>query len=160
MAEEFELSTISQRSGVELRKLRYCVDHELVPERTWFLAEHEAGRPRRFDSITAVYLVCAARLLESGVRRDAIKSLMQHVGRFMKPGRNPLHLPLIAEAFASRQVDALIEFAEGSHYRCRVGKTDSGWLCVDGKLRPAAPDFSPVAVISLNVSLVRKRLIG
>lgn len=158
MAEEFELSTISQRSGVELRKLRYCVDHELVPERTWFLAEHEAGRPRRFDSIAAVYLVCAARLLESGVRRDAVKSLMQQVGRLMKPGRNPLNLPLIAEAFFS-QAEALIEYADGSHYRCRVGKTDSGWLSFDGRLRPA-PDFLPVAVISLNVSLVRKRLLA
>src|SRR5438045_8059 len=98
MNDVFYLHDLSKRTGVPLRKLRYCVDHELVPPRTWLIADDEPGKPRQFDRIGAVYLICAVRLLEAGFRRDAVKQMVKSTESLPKRGRNPLGLPQTHDA--------------------------------------------------------------
>lgn len=66
-----DLQELAQRTALPLRKLRYVVDHDLVPELHYKLAHDEAGRPRRFASDVGFAIACVTSLLEGGLQRTA-----------------------------------------------------------------------------------------
>src|SRR4051812_20952748 len=93
------LHDISVRTGIPVRKLRYCLDHNLVPTDGWFVGDHEIGRQRRFDLASAVYLVCAARLLIAGCKRDAVRTLLRNADSLgPQTRRKSINLPHISGA--------------------------------------------------------------
>ena len=49
------------------------MDHELVPNRTWFIDESAVGKARTFDEITAIFIACAAYLLDAGYKRESVR---------------------------------------------------------------------------------------
>src|SRR5262245_52839072 len=68
-----DLQTLHERTGIGKRKLRYCLDHKLIPELSIELADDEAGRPRRFADDVGFGIVCAARLLDLGLPHETIR---------------------------------------------------------------------------------------
>ncbi len=83
--DQFDLSRLSAQTGIKLRKLRYCIDHELAPEKTWFTLDDEVGRPRTFNLGTGVFLTCAVHLLEAGCKRETVKRILNFAARIPKP---------------------------------------------------------------------------
>src|SRR5262245_39273149 len=79
--DNYDLKDLSECFGLPLDRLRYVFNQKLVPQRDWFIAEDEVGRPRQFDFVDAVFIGCAVYLLEAGVKRDAVRAYMQVVGR-------------------------------------------------------------------------------
>jgi hypothetical protein len=154
----FSLSKLAELTGISIRKLRYCVDHELTPQRTYFLAALEHGQPRHLDTIGAVSVCCAAQMLESGVKRETVRYFMKTTELLNKPGRNSLNLPLIAEAFC-REISAVVHLGDHTHMRWQVGGHDSGWILVKSR-PPRQEEFRPVVTISVDVAAIRTSILG
>ena len=150
---EMDLRELSRRVDVPVRRLRYVLDHGLVPQRDWFLADNEAGTPRKFDNITAVFIACAAFLLDAGYRRESIRDFMLAVGQLYPQGRNPLRLPLLANAITSN-TDATIAIGDATHVRCTAGKKDSGWYRIGNK-PTADTSYIPKVVVQVDLSQIR-----
>lgn len=151
--EEMDLRELSRRVHVPVRRLRYVLDHELVPNRHWFVADSEAGTPRKFDAITAVFIACAAFLLDVGYRRESIREFMKAVGQLYPEGRNPLRLPILANAMVSN-ADATIAIGDATHVRCTVGNQNSGWYRIGNK-PTADKSYVPKVVIQVDLSQIR-----
>ena len=153
MLEYMELRELSNRIGIPVRKLRYVLDHDLVPNRDWFVAEGEVGQPRRFDSITAFFIACAAFLLNAGHKRDAVREIMRSTAMIYPDGKNPLRLPLLANVIQGKSQAELLS-GDGTHVRLRVGAKDSLWIaCDDPKRR--IKDFRPKVTVGVDVGLIR-----
>lgn len=153
----FSLSTLSKLTGISVRKLRYCVDHELTPQRTYLLAAFEHGQPRHLDTIGAVSVCCAARMLDCGVKRETVRYFMKTTELLYKPGRNSLNLPLIADAF-SPGVSAVVHLGDHTHMRWEVGEHDSGWILVKSR-PPRQEEFRPVVTISVDLAAIRMSIL-
>ena len=62
-----DLAEISQSSGVKVRKLRYVLDHQLLPGAQD--VSQGRGTARSFTPFESFALVVAALMLEAGLRR-------------------------------------------------------------------------------------------
>ena len=156
-SEYLELSVLSERTGIPLRKLRYVVDHQLAPERSWSVIPDEIGHPRSFDTVSATFLVCSAFLLEAGCKRETVRQVMLSILTQVTGRRSDAaSSPLVQKAMKSQP--ALLQIGDGEQLRWMIGTTyDSGWL--DPKLRHV-PDFNPKVTIQVNFALIRDLVMG
>lgn len=148
-----DIRTLSQRTGIGTRQLRYVLDHELVPERTWFLDEHAVGRARTFDEITAVLIASAAFLLEAGYKRDSVRVFLESISRIKPKGRNPLNVPVIADVITGKSA-ARVQFGDGQYVRWITSRADGKWVDPTAPTR-AISDLQPKVVIELNLGEIR-----
>lgn len=74
-----DLQELSERTGITRRKLRYVLDHDLVPGLKVAIAEGEVGRPRKFHGDVGVGIVCAAHLLDMGLRHEQIRWFLEGI---------------------------------------------------------------------------------
>ena len=152
--EYLDLRELSARLSLRIDRLRYVLNQELVPHRDWFNAEDEVGRPRRFDLVTAVFIGCAAYLLEGGQKRDSVREIMRAIGRIQPDyRRNPLHLPILGHAVNSN-ANATVQVADGARVRWKVGRKDTGWI------DPGPPllrddEFTPKVIVAMDFGLIR-----
>lgn len=153
-----DIRTLSERTGIATRQIRYVLDHELVPERTWFPDEHRVGRSRTFDETTAIFIACAAFLLDAGYKRDAVRNLMASVGVVRATGRNPLNLPVLANVLTGNGV-ARVQFGDGKYVRWIQGRTVGEWI-QPGPPAEAIGDTAPYVIVELNVSEIRNLVRG
>ena len=89
------------------------MNQELLPYRNLYILEDEVGRPRHFDTITAVFIGCAAFLLEAGHKRDSVRWIMQAIAEIQPQHTNRLKLPLLANAMMS-PADSIVQVADNS----------------------------------------------
>jgi len=72
-----DLQELSERSGINRRKLRYVLDNNLVPGLKIEIADSEIGRPRKFNWDVGFVIVCAAHLLVAGLSHDSIRLFLK-----------------------------------------------------------------------------------
>jgi hypothetical protein len=164
-----DLATLSQRTQISPRALRYCVDHELAAEKTWVVSENEIGRPRTFDVRTGVYLACAYYLLEAGCKRSAIQELLRTIPRIRFPRKHKLLSPLINSVFEGSD-PATFQLADQHFARLTAGKFDTGWIEInrpekksEQMLFPSNPrvfEISAKVVIGIDVGRIRDLVRG
>ncbi len=70
-----DLQQLHERTGISNRKLRYCLDHALVPGVS--IGQDEVGRPRKFHEDVGFGIVCAAKLLELGLPHETIRLFLR-----------------------------------------------------------------------------------
>ena len=153
-SELLDLATLSERTGIALRKLRYCVDHELAPAKTWFLSEDELGRPRTFDIVTGTFLACSAFLLEAGCRREAVKTLMSMVSRLVPADRRFLNVRL-DDPFIRSSGPGLFEVGDAFFARLTTGKKSTGWLDTRRNQPEPLERFNPRIIIAVDIGRIR-----
>ena len=68
-----DLYKLAARTHLPVRKLRYVIDHNLVPGLNLTLATNEAGRPRKFADDAAFGVAWMATLLDGGMQRTTAK---------------------------------------------------------------------------------------
>src|SRR3954452_8719780 len=107
-----EIAELATRTGLPTRRLRYVVDHPVLPG----MNEWGEGRgiPRSFTTFEAFGIALAALLLESGLTRGLVTScLFEAAGRFKRtPTIN--QIPLY-QAFLARS--SWLEVGDGSYLR-------------------------------------------
>jgi hypothetical protein len=150
------LSEISRRTGIAPRRLRYAIYHVLVPgvER----ADLGRGWERHFTAFEAFGIAVAAKLLESGVKREvvaaALEALVGRYGRETPQSKIPLWRGF---SLTGRLATCLELFVgDGRYFRLRGtasagrGSFDSGWIPGSGQPALAEP-FMPVVLVTANL---------
>ena len=153
MKTHYSLSELANATGLPVRKLRYVMDHKLVPERNWFVDDSSPGTPRKADQITGCLVIAAARLLAAGLKREVVGEMLEALGRIYESKRGNLGLPKIAEAFLGNP-DCFVLYADRSHIRLIVGKQDSGWYRI-GKKLTKAQDYTASVTTQVNLGEIR-----
>ncbi|MCC7418711.1 MAG: hypothetical protein IT428_00380 [Planctomycetaceae bacterium] len=73
-----DISQLHAATGISRRKLRYVLDHRLVPGLDIEIVPDEVGRPRKFAVDVGLAIVSAATLLELGLSHEMIRSAICH----------------------------------------------------------------------------------
>src|SRR5262245_37077023 len=117
-----DLHTLAERTGLELRTLRYVLDHRLVPGLSVRLADDVAGRPRRFSDDSGFAIACAAALLQAGIQRKRVHQILKDLLtiRFAEAkGESVLALAAILRS----PLPAMAHFGDGVNVRLTVSNT-------------------------------------
>src|SRR5688572_27302076 len=100
MDQTLSLDEIADRAGLPTRKLRYVLDHGLLPGAA--AASRGRGAARRFTGFEAFGIVLAAVMLEAGLKRalvrDGLAALCAGAGR--RPETIPLYRAYAADGAA------------------------------------------------------------
>jgi hypothetical protein len=154
-----DLQTLHERTGISKRKLRYCVDHKLIPELDIELAVDETGRPRKFAEDVGFGIVCAAALLQLGLPHDTIRLFLKGLLDITLGGDGPKKRALVA--VLERDASAVAHLGDGVNVRLVVEEYDydSGWFA-PGNPAPLAKEYKPVVTVTLNLGKIRDHVFG
>ena len=165
-----DITELAKITGIERRRLRYVLDHELVPRIHLSFVEDAAGRPRQFYPDVGFAIVCAARLLDFGLAHLKIHDFL--AGLLELPFRNTPHPDPASPRADESCMGTLLQ---QQHFSAMAYLADDGWVKAsfefDGHLhetrwysfvtkqyRPS--NFKPCAVLSLDVSRIRDLVFG
>jgi len=152
-----DLQELHRRTGIKVRKLRYCIDHDLVPGFPIDLTPDKAGRPRSFAEDAGVGIVCAACLLDLHLRHDTIRTFLGALPRIPIRGDGP-PLPLFVKVLEQR-FPAEAQLSNDGKIRIVVHEVDydSKWMNPDDQSKPDA-DYEPQAFVTLNLGMIRDQV--
>ena len=152
-----DLSELSSRTGIDRRRLRYVLDHELVPALHIKIADDSVGRPRQFEEDVGFGIVCAARLLELGLRHDTIRAFLGGLLEIKLTSTDPF---LALRFVLDRNHSAFADLGDGQRVRIRVinknmaPDTDTGWI-IPGQRSRRDHSFAPTGIVTLDIGRIR-----
>lgn len=140
------LQSLSRRTGLPLRTLRYVVDHQMLPDLEANFAV-SVGSPRVFDESEGFGLALAAFLLVAGMRRNLIEQIVKVLteeGDKKRPGIGSTSL--LCEAFEAD--DAELEIVDGVKLEVTIGNSGTRrvLLGVDKRIPASKPHVVRVRV--------------
>ena len=153
MIEHFTLSELSARSRVELAQLERCL--EFVPERDWLVGDPTADDRSEIDGVTAMFLLCAVRLLKVGCRQLTVRKLLKAINHPQKPGRNPLREPVMADAVLGNG-DAIVQIADDQYIRWKIDGRDTGWIPLMRVRAEPVCEYVPRIIIAIDIASIRR----
>jgi hypothetical protein len=154
----FDLAEIAESSHLSVRKLRYVLDHGLLPGGK--VASRGRGAARRFIGFEAFGIATATLMLEAGLRRALVRDCMAVLCPAV--GRDVERIPLF-RAYQARGA-ARLEVGDWLYARLLVegsvlkSSLDTGWLPLAGSV-PAA-SYTPLVCLGLDVAQVRSRFLS
>lgn len=156
------LTQIVDRTGISMRRVRYVLDHAILPGTT--RTSRGRGTPRSFTDLEAFAIACAALMLEAGLRKSVVKSCLQALCRAHSPGKPPRTGILLNRALHVGK-DVKLSVADGVNF-CLEGKQklsgsdlQTGWLQM-ATAAPLARSYVPMVRITLDVGRIRTNLFG
>lgn len=151
---ELDLSTLANRTGLERRRLRYVLDHELVPRLKIAVVDDETGRPRHFAEDVGFGIACAVCLLDLGLAHETIRQFLSGLLKIkISPADTQGALASILQS-PQTPLHAHADFGGDGWVRLRVEGYDSGWL-QSGRPRKPPIDFEPSVIVRLNIGQIR-----
>jgi hypothetical protein len=156
-----DIAELARRTGIGARRLRYTLDHGVLPGSR--KASQGRGAARSFTDFEAFGLACATLMLEAGLRRslvhDCIHLLCGQHGR-----STPVHEIPLYQAF--QQCGAVsLEIGDGLNVRIWDGpgvapstlertwrQAETGAILQEG--------YEPLVLVRINVGHLRRRLTG
>lgn len=144
------MAELSARTGLLARKLRYVLDHRLLP------GQHAAtghGVPRTFTRFEGFAVAVAATLLDAGQTRKVVSAALavacEPIG-----GTAPDAAPLFAALTAC---GGLLEVGDGRHVRLTMPRrpgiqraVDTGWRACERTIRVRA-NYTPVVRVAMDL---------
>jgi len=160
-----ELAELAACTGLSLRKIRYVVDHELVPGLRFRIANNEVGRPRHVSPDAALGIACVAALLEGGLQSAVASQLIAGIVTLRYRQSNgklwPGHEILVT--FLQRGEAGQVQLGDGVNLRLKLvisGQDfDTKWLQPGTSARLAA-DYSPVTLVELDLGRLCRNIRG
>jgi hypothetical protein len=150
------LQTVARLTRLPIRKVRYVLDHRLLPGLRVAGQPELVGRARTLTDLEGFSVACAAVLLESGVRKETVIEFMTVLAEF-PVGTSPRRKrPLFAiqRAFEATVTPAEAMLGDGTNLRFRLGREDTGWIQPGTYARLAAA-YQPRVVISIDLTRLR-----
>ena len=147
-----DLISIARATGLPLRRLRYVLDHRVLPGAEKSSRGHRVTRS--FTGFEAFGIACAAALLHAGVRRPLVQRCMREL---VKPvDRRTARHGLLTTLYRPEN-DWMLELAEGEYLRV-VGRSmrNPKWRPIRAHARPLTRD--PLIVMRLDASAIRDAL--
>lgn len=162
-----DLQQLAACTRLPLRKLRYVIDHELVPGLDFKMktAANEVGRPRRLADDAAFAVAWVAVMLTGGVQRTTATQFLAAV--IDLPCRGPSDEPRRGHELLARLTsvggEGRASFAEGRYVRLQLIihdiPYDTGW-CVPDTGHNLVADYSPRLVLESDLGQLRREIFG
>lgn len=151
-----DLQTIAFLTGLPVRKIRYVLDHRLLPGLQVTGQPDLVGRARILTELEGFSVACAAILLELGMKKDAVVDFMAGLSRFPleKRLRGRRTVNAIQKAFELRDTSAEALLADGTYLRFKLGDKDTGWI-QSTTCDPPFGGYQPRVVISIDLARLR-----
>jgi hypothetical protein len=147
------VAEIAKCTGASPRRIRYVLDHDLVPGTD--VASHGRGSARAFPMTEAYAIALAVRLFDGGMQRSFIKGFVRGILE---------HSRLLEGALAEpREPDwaMVFELGDGENVRMRRGRDgvldDPRWVRL-ATGRELAPSYRPGVVVAVDLADVLRRL--
>ena len=151
-----DLMSISQRSGIQPRRLRYVVFHLLLPgiDR----AAIGKGSVRHFTAFEAFGLAFSATLLDTGLSRQFACEILAALARSLSRQQPVDQIPLY-QAFASRG-DVHIDVADRKYARVRGRDAlnralPAAWVPLEAGAPGWPDDCRPKVLIMIDLTSLR-----
>lgn len=152
-----ELTLIADRTGITVRKLRYVLDHGLLPGGKE--VSRGRGAARYLTPFEGFSIATAALMLEAGLKRALVRDcLAALVGA---PRANFNEMPFYRAFRAERT--ARLEVGDWSHVRLSgTGRSslwtfDTNWLPLAGGGAAGVP-YEPLVTVALDVGQIRRKV--
>lgn len=147
-----DLLTIAALTGLPIRRLRYALEHGLLPGAEKASRGHRVTRT--FTDFEAFGIACAAALLHGGLRRPLVHRCMAELLRpsgARGPRNGLLHL------LQASSGGAVLDVADGQHFRVVIGEQKKT------RWQPLRADqgsslVEPLAVLRLDAAALRDAL--
>jgi hypothetical protein len=155
-----DLQELHRRTAINVRKLRYCIDHDLVPGLPIDLEKGKAGRPRSFADDVGFGIVCAACLLDLHLRHDTIRTFLGTLPKIPIPGGTPKSLFV---SVLERPFPAQAQLSDDGKVRILVQEVvgdegyDSGWMSPGNPSEPV-DNCEPRAFVTLDLGKIRDQV--
>lgn len=155
-----DTAELTIRTGVPIRKLRYVLDHRILPGLEGVASGH--GVPRTFTPFEGFAIALAARLLDAGVTRKLIAAAL---GTVCRPtvSAETLDVPLFRAYTAGA---GSIQIGDGLYVRlCAprrpgVGNAlDTGWLPIECS-ENVTGDYTPVVRVTVELGTFAQAVQG
>lgn len=154
-----DMSDLIARTGLPPRRLRYVLDHGVLPGLRGGARGH--GVPRTFTPFEGFAIALAAHLLGAGVGRAVVAAALDAACR--PAARAPADVPL-ARAYAARA--GRLEIGDGrclrvlAPARAGVGAAlDTGWFAA-GPSGPVPGDYTPVVCVTVELAALARAVHG
>jgi hypothetical protein len=152
-----DIQTISKRTQLSLRKLRYVLDHRLLPGTRVQLAVNAAGQPRQFTEFEGFAIAAAAALLDGGLKRDSVIRFFSALADFSWDVFRGKPQNALLNVFSSADVPALCQFADDTNIRVVLAQRDSGWVQPHTNAKLDA-NYRPRVTVELDLARLRDEL--
>ena len=152
-----DIQELSERSGFPVRRLRHCLDQELVPGLEVNIAFNEAGRPRRFADDVGFAICCAAKLVELGLDREVIRTFINGMATVtFSDGKKT-----VLQAFFERRATGCAHLGDQMNVRFQIEvagtEYDSKWVH-PGNPAPLAVEYRPETTVTLDIGRIGERI--
>ncbi|MBW3596391.1 MAG: hypothetical protein KY475_03840 [Planctomycetes bacterium] len=157
-----DLHELYERTGIPKRKLRYCLDHGLVPGLPIEIAGDEVGRPRKFNWDVGFGIVCAARLLQTGLPHQRIRAFLGGLLQIQMKGKGASARALPAILSSPAVTKAQAHLGDGRYVRLMASTTtvqmwDSGWQTLENSSEPPS-EYRPTVEVILDIGLILQQV--
>ena len=154
-----DLQELAERTNIPIRRLRHCVDEDLVPGLKVSVSEKEVGRRRKFHSDVGLLICCAARLVEAGIDRTTVRIFLSGLlkVRFTEENKSAF-ITLYQE-----QATGIAQLGDKLNMRIqlKVAGTglDTGWVHPGNPAR-LAEEYRPITSICLDIGQIGTQVCG
>jgi hypothetical protein len=157
-----DVRELYRRTGITPRRLRYVLDHKLVPELPLETVQGRHGSPRRFSEEAGCAIVCAVLLLHFGLNHQAVKTFMRGILELEVPLEKS-RKPALSHLLEHAQLRAYAELGDGRYVRILV--RDGGETCRTpwhrpGDESPLGGSYRPAVKVVLNLTRIRDAIRG
>ena len=154
-----DIQTIAAKTRIPVRKIRYVLDHHLLPGTRIKTDAERVGHPRSFTDVEGFGIACAAALLVCGVKRDAVIEFMKILcGYVWEKSQKPRRRMTALESAFHSQREAVAILGDGVNVRFQIDQRDTDWF-QPGTLAQLK-DFQPRGEVRLNLARLRDDLLS
>ena len=154
-----DLQALAEKTRIPVRRLRHCLDQDLIPGFKIEIADNLAGRPRRFHEDVGFVIACAATLIDAGILRTTVRIFMGGLGLVELPRTNQLAIL----AFFEQRARGVAELGDNTNmriiFRGRGEPIDTGWVHPGNPAR-LDKNYQPLTKVSLDIGAVGQRVFG
>ena len=135
-----DIQMIASLVHLPVRKIRYVIDQRLLPGLRGKLQLDRRGCPRSYTDLEGYYIALAALLIDGGVSRRVVISVISRLADIAWPpttlegkpssGQRGSAKPRTAvEALASCESEpTVLLIGDGTNLRLRIGSVDTNWI--------------------------------
>ena len=152
------IQNIAMKTGLSVRKLRYTLDHRLLPGARVKTDVERVGHPRSFTDLEGFGVACATSLLVCGVKRDAVIDFMVSICQYTwEQAKGKRRILTFVEAAFLGQREAIAILGDGLNVRFQVDERHTDWLqpVTFAQLK----DYRPRGELQLDLGRIRDDLL-
>jgi hypothetical protein len=151
-----DLQTLADKTNLSMRKLRYVLDHGILPATRIDPDDSRRGHPRSFSEAGGFNIALAAILLDAGLRRELVSRFFE--GMTAVDSRFRLKLShagnLLQAASEPQRNPCLAHILEGRYLSVTIGDQESPWIDLES-LRKAKLVATPRVAVTIDMGQIR-----